>query len=33
MVLADWLGSSMTRVTTPVRSCSQRMVEVMRGSP
>jgi hypothetical protein len=26
MVLADWFGSSMTRVTTPVRSCSQRMV-------
>lgn len=26
MVFADWFGSSMTRVTTPVRSCSQRMV-------
>ncbi|CAM5711512.1 hypothetical protein SVIOM74S_10540 [Streptomyces violarus] len=23
---ADWFGSSMTRVTRPVRSCSQRMV-------
>lgn len=32
MVLADWLGSSRTRVTTPVSSCSQRMVvlSVMR---
>lgn len=26
IVLADWLGSSSTRVTTPVSSCSQRMV-------
>lgn len=26
IVLADWLGSSSTRVTTPVLSCSQRMV-------
>ncbi|MGC0398902.1 hypothetical protein RKD27_001546 [Streptomyces sp. SAI-126] len=26
MVFADWFGSSMTRVTRPVRSCSQRMV-------
>ncbi len=25
-VFADWLGSSRTRVTTPVSSCSQRMV-------
>ncbi len=26
MVLADWFGSSRTRVTIPVSSCSQRMV-------
>lgn len=26
MVFADWFGSSRTRVTTPSRSCSQRMV-------
>lgn len=26
IVLADWVGSSSTRVTTPVSSCSQRMV-------
>lgn len=26
IVLADWFGSSSTRVTTPVSSCSQRMV-------
>ncbi len=26
MVLADWSGSSRTRVTIPVSSCSQRMV-------
>lgn len=26
IVLADWSGSSRTRVTTPVSSCSQRMV-------
>ncbi|CAM5409593.1 hypothetical protein SBADM41S_07159 [Streptomyces badius] len=26
IVFADWLGSSRTRVTTPVSSCSQRMV-------
>lgn len=35
MVFADWSGSSRTRVTIPVSSCSQRMVvlSVMRGSP
>lgn len=37
MVLADWFGSSRTRVTTPVSSCSQRIVFVwlmaMRWSP
>lgn len=27
MVLADWSGSSSTRVTMPVSSCSQRMVD------
>ena len=26
IVLADWSGSSRTRVTMPVSSCSQRMV-------
>lgn len=26
MVFADWLGSSRTRVTMPVSSCSQRIV-------
>ncbi|MEY9815803.1 hypothetical protein RKD21_006060 [Streptomyces albogriseolus] len=26
MVFTDWPGSSRTRVTTPVSSCSQRMV-------
>lgn len=31
MVLADWPGSSSTRVTTPASSCSQRMVEAAVG--
>lgn len=29
IVLADWSGSSRTRVTTPVSSCSQRMVVLL----